>query len=118
MACDGASRKRREREKDAQVSTSEREGDAGRNPLESGAKRGRENRLVRKLLVAMLLAVLVYGGFAVWRGIGKIGDELGRFQFWAFAAACSLAFCNYLVRWLKWEFYLARLNIRGVGRVD
>jgi glycosyltransferase 2 family protein len=73
---------------------------------------------VRRILVAMLLAVVVYGGFAVWRGVGKMGDELARFHWWAFGAACALALGNYLVRWLKWEFYLARLGIRGVGRVD
>jgi uncharacterized protein (TIRG00374 family) len=66
----------------------------------------------------MLLAVVVYGGFAVWRGLGKMGDELARFHWWAFGAACALAFGNYMVRWLKWEFYLARLEIRGVGRLD
>jgi uncharacterized protein (TIRG00374 family) len=73
---------------------------------------------VRRVLVAMLLAVVVYGGFTVWSGVGKMGDELARFHGWAFAAACGLAFGNYLVRWLKWEFYLARLRITGVGRVD
>ena len=73
---------------------------------------------IRRVLVAMLLAVAVYGGFAVWRGLGKMGDELARFHWWAFGAACALAFGNYLVRFLKWEFYLARLGIRGVGKVD
>jgi uncharacterized protein (TIRG00374 family) len=73
---------------------------------------------LRRVLVAMLLGVVVYGAFAIWRGVGKIGDELARFHWWAFAAACALAFANYLVRWLKWEFYLARLEIRGVSRID
>jgi uncharacterized protein (TIRG00374 family) len=73
---------------------------------------------VRRVLFAMLLAVVVYGGFAVWRGVGKMGDELARFHWWAFASACGLAFANYLLRWLKWEFYLARLKIQGVGRLD
>jgi uncharacterized membrane protein YbhN (UPF0104 family) len=66
----------------------------------------------------MLLAVGVYGGFAVWRGVGRMEGELARFRWWAFGVACALAFGNYMVRWLKWEFYLARLRIRGVGRVD
>jgi uncharacterized membrane protein YbhN (UPF0104 family) len=74
--------------------------------------------VVRRVLVAMLLAVVVYGGFAVWQGLGKLGDELGRFAWWTFFAACALALGNYLLRWLKWEFYLARLKVRGVGRVD
>ena len=66
----------------------------------------------------MLLGVVVYGGYAAYSGLGKMGDELRRFHWWAFGAACALAFGNYLVRWLKWEFYLARLKITGVGRVD
>jgi glycosyltransferase 2 family protein len=69
-------------------------------------------------MVAMLLGVVVYGGFAVWRGLGKLEGELARFQWWAFAAACALAFASYLTRWLKWEFYLARLGIQGVPRAD
>jgi glycosyltransferase 2 family protein len=72
---------------------------------------------LRRILFAMLLAVVVYGGFAVWRGLGKMGDELARFHWWAFGAACALAFGNYLVRYLKWEFYLARLDIGRVARV-
>lgn len=73
---------------------------------------------LRRVLVVMLLAVVLYGGFAVWRGLGKMGDELARFHWWAFGAACALAFGNYMVRFLKWEFYLARLQIRGIPRTD
>jgi len=80
--------------------------------------RGAGAVVLRRVLVVMLLAVLVYGGFAVWRGIGKMGEELTLFHGWAFAAACALASGNYLLRWLKWEFYLSCLEVRGVGRVD
>jgi uncharacterized protein (TIRG00374 family) len=66
----------------------------------------------------MLLGVVLYGGFAIWGGVHKIGQALLAFRWWAFGAACGLAFCNYLLRFLKWEFYLARLDIRGVGKVD
>jgi uncharacterized protein (TIRG00374 family) len=73
---------------------------------------------LRRILLAMLLAVVVYGGFALWQGLGKMGDELGRLAWWALPAACGLALGNYLLRWIKWEFYLARLGVRGVGRRD
>jgi uncharacterized protein (TIRG00374 family) len=73
---------------------------------------------LRRVLAAMLLAVVLYGAFAVWRGLDKMGAELVRFRWWTFGVACGLAFANYLLRWLKWEFYLARLKIRGVGRAD
>jgi uncharacterized membrane protein YbhN (UPF0104 family) len=74
--------------------------------------------LLRRVIVAMLLAVTVYGAFVVWRGLGQMGEVLAGFGWWAFAGACALAFGNYMLRWLKWEFYLARLSIRGVGRLD
>ncbi len=73
---------------------------------------------LRRVLYGMLAGVFVYGGFALWRGVGRMGTELALFHWIAFAAACGLALANYGVRWLKWEFYLARLNIRGVGKVD
>lgn len=76
------------------------------------------NRLLRRLLVAMILGVFVYAGFALYRGIHEIGESLGRFSWSAFAVACALAFGNYLTRFLKWEFYLARLDIRGVPKLD
>jgi uncharacterized protein (TIRG00374 family) len=84
----------------------------------SGVAPKRGPSAIRRVLFAMLLGVVVYGGYAAYSGLGKMGDELARFHWWAFGAACALAFGNYLVRWLKWEFYLARLEIRGVGRVD
>jgi uncharacterized protein (TIRG00374 family) len=76
------------------------------------------NRLLRRLLVAMILGVFVYAGFALYRGVHEIGESLGRFSWSAFAIACALAFGNYLTRFLKWEFYLARLDVRGVPKLD
>jgi uncharacterized protein (TIRG00374 family) len=96
---------------------------SGRAPLAQGPltmnppiRRGAT--ALRRVMIAMLLGVVVYGGFAVWRGVGKLGGELAKFHWWAFAAACGLAFASYLTRWLKWEFYLARLHIEGIPRVD
>ncbi len=73
---------------------------------------------IRRVLYVMLLGVAVYGGFAVWRGLGSMGATLASFRWWAFAAACGLAFGNYVLRFLKWEFYLSRLAIRGVPKMD
>jgi uncharacterized protein (TIRG00374 family) len=74
--------------------------------------------LLRRVVVVMLVGILVYGGFAVWRGVGSIGESLARFTWAAFGGACLLAFLNYVLRYLKWEFYLARLGIREVSKSD
>jgi uncharacterized protein (TIRG00374 family) len=73
---------------------------------------------IRRVLYVMLLGVAVYGAFAVWRGLGKVGASLAIFEWWAFGAACTLAFGNYVLRFLKWEIYLAQLGIKGVPKVD
>jgi uncharacterized protein (TIRG00374 family) len=73
---------------------------------------------IRKLLIAMLLAVGVYGAFVVYTGLDKISRSLEHFHWTAFVVACLLAFSNYVLRFLKWEFYLARLDIRGVKKLD
>jgi uncharacterized protein (TIRG00374 family) len=73
---------------------------------------------LRRVLVVMLLGVAVYGAFAVWRGLGSMGETLAAFHWWAFGAACALAFGNYVLRFFKWEFYLSRLEIRGVPKTD
>ncbi len=73
---------------------------------------------LRKILVAMLLGVCVYGAFVVYTGYGKIKVSLAHFDWRTFVFACALAFGNYVLRYFKWEFYLARLDIRGVKKMD
>jgi uncharacterized protein (TIRG00374 family) len=76
------------------------------------------SRLLRRLVVAMILGVFVYAGFALYRGMREIETSLSRFDWSAFVIACSLAFGNYITRFFKWEYYLARLGIRGVPKLD
>jgi len=73
---------------------------------------------LRRILVVMLFGVLVYGGYAVYSGLGKMRDALADYHAWTFGAACALAFGNYVLRFAKWEFYLSRLGIRGVPKGD
>jgi glycosyltransferase 2 family protein len=73
---------------------------------------------IRKVLYAMLLGVGVYFGLALYGGLDKIRDSLAIFHVETFAFACALAFGNYVLRFLKWEFYLARLEIRGIPKLD
>lgn len=76
------------------------------------------NRFIRRLASAMLLGVAVYLFFALYTGISKIQASLSIFHWSAFAVALFLATTNYGVRFLKWQYYLARLDVRGVPVVD
>lgn len=65
-----------------------------------------------RILIAVLLGVVVYGAIVMVRGYDKIAAELRHYAAWTFALACGLSFVNYLVRFLKWEYYLGVLGLR------
>ena len=76
------------------------------------------NRFMRRVLSAMLLGVLIYGAFVLYTGLEKIQESLARFHYGALLLALLLASANYLIRFAKWQYYLARLGVRGVGWFD
>jgi uncharacterized protein (TIRG00374 family) len=76
------------------------------------------NPLVRRVVLVTLLAIALYGAFVVYSGYARVERSLRSFDAWTFAAALGLSSANYLLRFLKWQYYLARLGIRGIPRVD
>jgi uncharacterized protein (TIRG00374 family) len=74
------------------------------------------SRTTRRVIAVMLLAVAIYGAFALLGGLGKLQRSLLHYAWWTFAAACSLASFNYVLRFFKWEYYLSVLGIRGVPK--
>lgn len=75
-------------------------------------------RFTRRVLLAVLLGVGLYGAFVLYVGLSQIQASLARFEWSAFVLALALALANYGFRFLKWEYYLARLGIRGVPKLD
>lgn len=72
----------------------------------------------RRLVLALLLGVAVYGTFVVVSGLEQIRESLGHFRWGAFAIALSLASLNYVLRFGRWQYYLARLDVDGVRAYD
>jgi uncharacterized membrane protein YbhN (UPF0104 family) len=75
-------------------------------------------RHLRKVVSAMLIGVALYGLFVLYVGYAKIGQSLASFHFSAFVAALALSSFNYGLRFLKWEYYLSRLEIRGIPKIE
>lgn len=76
------------------------------------------NSSLRRFIFAILLAIVVYGVFVAFSGYDKIRGALSTFHWWTFAAALALSSLNYVFRFAKWEFYLRRLDIRGIPKVE
>ena len=74
--------------------------------------------LIRRLVVALLLMVVIYGAYVAYSGAEAIGARLASFRWSTFAIALVLVFGNYFLRFLKWEYYLARLGVRGVPKLQ
>lgn len=76
------------------------------------------NRLLRRLVPILLVAIALYGAFVAWSGYGEIRESLRAFRPGMLLAALLLAMANYALRIVKWEFYLARLGIHGIAKLD
>jgi len=66
----------------------------------------------------MLLGVAVYATFALYAGISTMRESLSTFRWSSLAIALALSSTNYLIRFLKWQYYLARLEVVGVPVFD
>ena len=76
------------------------------------------NGFLRRLLLVMLFGIGIYGAFVAWTGYQEVRDSLAGFRWSALGLALLLATLNYALRIVKWEYYLARLEIRGVPKLD
>ena len=76
------------------------------------------NRLLRRFVPVLLIAIALYGAFVVWSGYDDIRESLSAFRPIMLLWALGCATANYALRLVKWEFYLWRLGIRGVGKLD
>lgn len=74
--------------------------------------------LIRRVVLVTLCGVVLYGLFAIYTGVSRMGAELARFDFAALVLALGLSTLNYSVRFFKWQFYLARLQVRGIPAID
>jgi glycosyltransferase 2 family protein len=72
----------------------------------------------RQLLFGILLGVLLYGGIVAFTGFRQIRSVLEGFDGLAFAVALGLASVNYVLRFGKWQYYLRRLGVVHVPRLD
>jgi uncharacterized membrane protein YbhN (UPF0104 family) len=72
--------------------------------------RSRKNALRGIVLVAALVAVVALG-LGLYADFGRLGDELASFRWELFPLALALTALNYLLRFWRWQRYLARLEI-------
>jgi uncharacterized protein (TIRG00374 family) len=68
-------------------------------------------RLRGKLLIGIALGAVVFVGFSAYSGKASLADALKHVRWTVVPFLFGLAFLNYVLRFLKWQFYLRRLAI-------
>ncbi|MBW2463175.1 MAG: flippase-like domain-containing protein [Deltaproteobacteria bacterium] len=66
--------------------------------------------LGRKILVATLIGALVFAGLSMYGDVQALRDNLSAFRWEMLGLAVALATGNYLLRFLRWQYYLTRIG--------
>ncbi len=71
-----------------------------------------------RFVLSLVLGVAVIVGLALYGDLRALGSNLRHFR-WAYIPfILGLTVINYALRFVKWEYYLRRLGIRGVTLLD
>lgn len=70
------------------------------------------------MLIGLGLGLLIFLGLVVWGGLREVGQTLLRLRWALIPLVLGFTALNYLLRWLKWHYYLHLLGIDDVGRLD
>src|SRR3954468_5622441 len=68
-------------------------------------------KLLPRILLGVAAGVAIYLGFAIWKGWRDVAGALASFSWWAALGGLGLAAANYLVRFLRWQYYLRVLKL-------
>jgi uncharacterized protein (TIRG00374 family) len=71
-----------------------------------------------KLLLSLLLGVLVFAGLSFYADFQEMGRSLGEFNWALLPLILVLTTMNYLFRFVKWEYYLRLIGVRGLSKRD
>lgn len=71
-----------------------------------------------KLLLSLFLGVLVFVGLSLYADFADLLASLSDFQWALLPAVLGLSIMNYVLRFVKWQFYLRLIGVRGLRVVD
>jgi uncharacterized protein (TIRG00374 family) len=69
------------------------------------------NKLLPRILIGVAAGVALYVGFSVWADARNVARALASFAWPAALGGLALAMANYLVRFVRWQFYLRVLGL-------
>jgi glycosyltransferase 2 family protein len=71
-----------------------------------------------KIILSLVLALVVFLALAFYSDLPRLLGALAEFQWQYFPLALAAAFLNYLLRFVRWHYYLGVIGIHSVPRRD
>ncbi|MEK7847882.1 MAG: lysylphosphatidylglycerol synthase transmembrane domain-containing protein, partial [Chloroflexota bacterium] len=71
-----------------------------------------------KFLLSFLLGLLVVLALLLYGDLPRMLQALARFQWRYLPAILGLVFLGYLLRFLRWDYYLGQIGVRGLSKRD
>ncbi len=71
-----------------------------------------------KFILSLLLGMIVVVGLMAYGDFSDIWSRLGDFRWELLPLLLALSMCNYLIRFVKWDFYLHQIGIHDVPKSD
>ncbi|MEX2227310.1 MAG: lysylphosphatidylglycerol synthase transmembrane domain-containing protein [Dehalococcoidia bacterium] len=76
------------------------------------------SNLRQKLLISVVLGIIVFGALVVYGDIRSVRASLADFRWELMPLVLLIAAGNYVLRWVKWHYYLRRIGETSVPRLD
>ncbi len=76
------------------------------------------NSLKRKILLSLVFGLVVVLGLAIYADLPKIGEVLASFRWKYLPLILGLTLFNYLLRFVKWHYYLNLIGVRRLSVLD
>jgi uncharacterized protein (TIRG00374 family) len=64
-----------------------------------------------KIIISALLGLAVVVALGLVSDIGQVGQSFGAFEWAMLPAILGFTLLNYVLRWLKWDYYLRRMDM-------
>jgi uncharacterized protein (TIRG00374 family) len=74
--------------------------------------------LRNRLLFSLLLGVVVYAGVSLYSDFQELARSLSEFNWALLPLILALTGVNYLLRFVKWEYYLRLIGVQGLPKRD
>ena len=71
-----------------------------------------------RLLISLLLGVLVFAGLSFYADFSDLAKSFGEFDWALLPLILALTTANYAFRFVKWQYYLRLIGVRGLRTFD